>query len=436
MKICVQGLWHLGTVIVAGSASLGHDVIGLDFDESVINNLRNGQAPIHEPGLDDLLLDGLSKKLIHFTEMASDIPGDTDVLWVTYDTPVDADDKADADFVYNQIIQTLPFLPNGVIVMISSQLPVGSIAHLEEIARKEFAAKELTFACSPENLRLGRALDVFLHPDRIVVGYRSAKDKEKLQKLFHPWSSPIEWMSVESAEMTKHAINSFLAVSVTYANEIASICELVGADAKEVERGLKSEQRIGPGAYLSPGGAFAGGTLARDIAFLNQLSLRLGLESSLLASVRKSNENHKHWVERRLKAIFPSLHKLKVAVWGLTYKPETDTLRRSAVVEFCSRLINDQVQLRVHDPLVKELPEGWEEKVERYSDPLDMLRAADVLIVGTAHSSYKSITPEEIKNVARGLVILDQNRILKDLMGHVELRYYSVGTSQTLVGSG
>ena len=163
-------------------------------------------------------------------------------------------------------------------------------------------------------------------------------------------------MSVESAEMTKHAINAFLATSVTFINEIAALCEQTGADAKEVERGLKTEKRIGPSAYLGPGTAFAGGTLARDIVFLKALGTAVHLQTPVMDGVDASNREHRNWARRRLAATLAPLDGRIVAVWGLTYKPGTDTLRRSTAVELCRWLVQQGVHVRVHDPAAGELP--------------------------------------------------------------------------------
>jgi len=281
MKICVQGLWHLGSVTAACIASLGNKVIGLDFDKNIIQELNKGNAPILEPGLNELLRTGLNNNNLRFTDQIIDAVSHTDILWITYDTPVDEEDVANVDYVISQIEMTLPHLPRETTVLVSSQMPVGSIRRLEAIASMNYPEKQLGFACMPENLRLGKSIDIFLNPDRIVVGVRNDRDRMILNKLLLLITSRIEWMCVESAEMTKHAINAFLAISVTFANELASICESVGADAKEVERGLKSEIRIGPKAYLSPGAAFAGGTLARDISYLTKISKDSELKSLL-----------------------------------------------------------------------------------------------------------------------------------------------------------
>jgi UDPglucose 6-dehydrogenase len=300
MKVCVQGLWHLGSVTAACLASVGHDVTGLDADADTIEKLAQGKAPLFEPGLDELLQAGIANGKLKFSTSPALALEGAEVLWVAFDTPVDDEDHADVAFVQGQIQMAMPFLPDGAVILVSSQMPVGSIRKLESFARQNLPAKNLGFACSPENLRLGKALDVFLKPDRIVVGVRNDRTRQVLEKLLSPITDKVEWMSVESAEMTKHAINAFLATSVTFANEIAAICELVGADAKEVERGLKTETRIGPKAYVSPGGPFAGGTLARDIAFLGIEAQLHQLATPLLSAVRPSNDEHKNWVRRKL----------------------------------------------------------------------------------------------------------------------------------------
>lgn len=427
MRVCVQGLWHLGTVTAACLTSLGNVVTGFDDNIEIIDALNQGIPPIFEPGLEELLKQGISEGRLTFSSDPGEAVKDIELLWIAYDTPVDDDDNANVDYVISRTERTLPFLPRGVTVLVSSQMPVGSIRQLESIAETRFPEKSLTFACSPENLRLGKALDVFLSPDRIVVGARSEEDRGRLSSLLRPITDRIEWMSVESAEMTKHAINAFLAISVTFANEIASICELVGADAKEVERGLKSEKRIGPKAYLSPGAAFAGGTLARDISFLNKLGEEKHLSTPLLCSVKASNDEHKKWVKRRLLATFPDISKISVAVWGLTYKPGTDTLRRSMSVELCEWLVLKGVSVHVHDPAVRSLPLSLE-KVRRVDNALEALEGVQALVISTEWDEYKKNTPEEIARIAPGILILDANRFLSSFAGNNSLRYLAVGS--------
>src|SRR4029079_7195460 len=227
----------------------------------------------------------------------------------------------------------------------------------EEAWSRQAGGRSVSFACSPENLRLGKAIETFRHPDRVVFGVRDTYARSRITKLFVPITDRLEWMSVESAEMTKHAINAFLATSVTFINELAALCETCGADAKEIERGLKSERRIGPSAYLSPGAAFAGGTLARDVMALKSLGARVGRQTPLLDGVEASNREHRHWARRQLMDRLKTLAGTRVAIWGLTYKPGTDTLRRSTSIELCRWLLDEGASVSVHDPEPKSLPE-------------------------------------------------------------------------------
>jgi UDPglucose 6-dehydrogenase len=430
MKICVQGLWHLGSVIAACCASVGHDVVGLDADEKTIEGLRAGQAPLFEPGLDDMLSDGLRSGRLRFTTEIENAVVDADVLWVAFDTPVDDDDKADVDYVFEQIKRVLPALRSKAVVLVSSQMPVGSMRTVERFAAETLPDKQLTFACSPENLRLGKAIDVFLKPDRIVIGTSVPETRAVLERLVAPITDKVEWMSIESAEMTKHAINAFLAISVTFANEIASICEAVGADAKEVARGLKTEARIGPRAYVSPGGPFAGGTLARDIEFLSLASRSAGLVTPLLSSVRASNDEHKNWVRRKLLERFPSLQGTTIAIWGLTYKPGTDTLRRSLAVELCDWLLEQGAVVHVHDPVVQELPARWAGRVRNFNSAGDAVKQADALVVGTEWPIFRE-TGAKLQASAKGdLLVIDANRHLESSLASAStIEYVAVGTS-------
>jgi UDPglucose 6-dehydrogenase len=428
MRICVQGMWHLGAVTAACLASVGHEVVGLDLDQATIDAMSRGLPPVQEPGLQALIETGLAAGNLRFTTNIEEAVRDIDVLWVSYDTPVDDDDNADVAFVLARIEQVLPSLASGVMVLMSSQMPVGSVGHLEQVAQAKLPGIGLSFAYAPENLRLGKALEVFLHPDRIIVGVRSEEDRAKLDRLLRPISAHIEWMSVESAEMTKHAINAFLATSVTFANEIASICELMGADAKEVERGLKTEARIGPKAYLSPGAAFAGGTLARDIAFLNFVGAQKALSTPLLSSVKASNDEHRQWARRKLQAFFPKLSGVAVAVWGLTYKPGTDTLRRSAAVELCDWCLRQGMAVHVHDPAAKALPDRWGGLVRRFDDPLAALRGAQALFIGTEWPMYRDISFGGSVGDPGSLVVLDASRFVPRWGNLPGVRYVAVGT--------
>ncbi len=427
MKVCVLGLWHLGTVTAACLASGGHDVTGLDFDEKVATDLKSGRPPLFEPGLEDLVKKGLETGRLNFSTNPGDAVPGAQVVWVAYDTPVDDDDNADVDYVIERVSRLFPYLEAGQSVLISSQLPVGTTRHVERLFTEARPGIAASFSYSPENLRLGKAISAFTRPDRVVVGARTEKSRQIFSEMLGPFTDHIEWMSVESAEMTKHALNSFLAVSITFINEIASICEKVGADAKEVERGLKSESRIGPKAYLSPGGAFAGGTLARDIAFLSKLGQEHQLPLHLFPAIRESNDAHRNWAQRRLTELLGGVKGRNIAVWGLTYKPGTNTLRRSSSIELCKWLLDQEANVRAHDPAIKRLPDQYA-GVQLCASPLDAVQGADALVVATEWPDYRDVPIPEILSSMRTPVVLDANRFLSDaLEKRTDVTYVTVG---------
>ena len=427
MKVCVLGLWHLGSVTAACLASVGHDVTGLDSNSGIVEKLQTAVPPVSEPGLNNLIREGINAERLRFTTNAKIAIASAEVLWVTYDTPVDENDRADVEFVFEEVLKSLPFLSIDTTVLVSSQLLVGSIKRFEDISSEKYPEKKLRFAYSPENLRLGKSLDVFLYPDRVVVGVRRPEDREILSRLLAPITDNILWMSVESAEMTKHAINAFLGMSITFINEIASICENIGADAREVEAGLKSETRIGPAAYLSPGAAFAGGTLARDIEFLKDIGSSNNLVNPLISAVRKSNDEHKKWIQRRLFAVLGGLKGKRIAVWGLTYKPGTNTLRRSLSVEMCNWLQEQGAEIAVHDPSKCELPDNWLGEVVRSKTPLEALEGACALVIATQWPEYREINVSDVENITGQFAVFDSNRFLSDFNKSSLISYYSVG---------
>jgi len=411
MNVAVFGLWHLGCVTAACLAAAGHEVTALDLDRALVDGLAAGVPPLFEPGLEDLVRSALAAGRLHVT---SDVAaaGTAEIVWITCDTPVDDEDRADVEWVVERVAALFPHLRDGAVVLVSSQLPVGTIRRLEKMFQPAAGRRRVGFACSPENLRLGGAIEAFTRPDRIVVGVRSDYDRSSVERLLRPLTERIEWMTVESAEMTKHALNAFLATSIAFVNEVAALCEQVGADAGEVARGLTSDARIGPRAYLSPGAAFAGGTLARDVMFLSQLGDREGIATRLLSSVKASNDQHRRWAQRRLTDLLGDLHGKTIAVWGLTYKPSTDTLRRSSAVELCVWLHAQGARVHAHDPAVRELPAELAASIHLAASALTAVEQAHALVVSTAWPAYRDLDAADVLRRMSGRVVLDANRFL------------------------
>ncbi len=422
MKVAVLGLWHLGCV-TAACAARHFDVVGIEFDPEALVSLRNGRAPLSEPGLDELIQSGLRAHRLRFTDDVRDACNDADLLWVTCDTPVDEDDRSDIEYVLRQVRQCVPALRHGTLVLISSQLPVGTCRQLEN----EFKAGGYRFACSPENLRLGSAIENFTQPDRVIVGHRDARSREELQRLLTPFTSEIIWIRPESAEMAKHSINAFLALSICFMNEIARICEATGADAKEVERALKSERRIGPRAYLAPGGAFAGGTLARDIVTLSDLGDENRDTLELIRAIKRSNDHHREWALHKIAGMLAG-KRGRIVLLGLTYKPGTNTLRRSAAIELARALSKLGHEICAIDPSLEQLPPelGF---LHLIADAEVAVDGADALIVCTEWPEFRRLDWPALLPRMRSVQVIDAARFLeKFLPPYAGMKYISVGS--------
>jgi len=430
MKVCVFGLWHLGCVTAACLAELGIPVIGLDFDETVISGLRNSIAPISEPGLNELIKKNLNT-IITFTSDPALALKEADYLWVTFDTPVDSEDNADTQYVIGSIEKLYKYFSTNINVIVSSQMLVGSTNKLRTDYYSNYVRNNVSFCYSPENLRLGNAINIFMNPDRIIIGADEI-DRSKYESLFLKIGNNLEWMSIESAEMTKHAINAFLATSVVFANEIAAICEYVGADAKEVERGLKTEQRIGKKAYVAPGSAIAGGTLNRDIMFLDKLANSCGLQVPLLKGVRTSNDLHKMWAKNKALEMLGDLNGKNIGILGLTYKPGTDTLRRSLSIELCKELFLNKAIIYAYDPLVKKLDEEYHSFIQLKDDVSQVFIDTNCVILCTEWNDFKYCLSESNINMMTNKIVIDCNGFMfeeaKKLKGG--LKYITFGSSQ------
>lgn len=426
MKLAAFGLWHLGSVTAACAAAAGVETIGIDLNPERIAHLSAGEPPLHEPGLAELIRSGVAAGTLTFTADVA-ASSQADVVWICHDTPVDEEDNADSAAVLSQTEMLFPHLRDGAVVLVSAQLPVGSVAALEHRFAAHANGRAVSFACSPENLRLGKAIEVFQNPGRIVVGVRDARAREILKPLLGKFCANLIWMSIESAEMVKHGLNSFLATSVAFANEIASICERVGADAAEVERGLRSDPRVGPNAYIRAGGAFAGGTLARDVNFLRALAHDHDFALPLMNGVIASNRAHGQWAYWQLRRLVQPLSGRTIAVLGLAYKAGTSALRRSPAVELIQALLTDGAHVQAYDPHVSNLTDSLKGVILCANARL-AAAGADALVIANESAEFRTLSADDAASVMRGRFVLDAGRFLEATLGADErLSLISVG---------
>ncbi len=350
MDVCMIGLWHQGIVGAAVFADLGYSVVAADHDAAKIALLNGGRAPLFEPGLDELIQKGLQSGNLRFSsDVAGSVQGCPFVL-IVHDTPVNDRDESDRSEVLSTAAAIAPGLCDEVVLYVTAQVPVGTCDRIAQIIRTNNPALRFGIAYSPENLRLGQAIDRFRHPALPVIGSDDRATLDRVEQLLAPLGVKWERVGLRTAEMTKHALNAFLATSICLANELGNLCDEVGADGQRIAQVLRLEPRIGAKAMLLPGLGFAGGTLARDVQTLRSLSDGAGLDTPLLDGIMESNGRQNRLVLRKLKKAFGSLKGVPAAVLGLTYKPDTSTLRRSAALEIIADLAGEGMRIRAHDP--------------------------------------------------------------------------------------
>ena len=421
MKIFVVGMSHCGSVFATCLSELNHQIVGFDEKKNVINKIKKYTPPLYEPGLKELIKKNIKKKRLSFTSSLNNI-NSSNIIWFALDTPVMDNDTANTEQVFYIIRKILKKINSGKNIIISSQLPVGSIKELEIFSKKKLK-KSFNFFYCPENLRVGNAIKSFFESGRLVVGFRKKKTKKNVEKLFRTINKNIIWMKIESAEITKHAINSFLANSVSFINEISTICEKTQANAREVEIGLKTEPRIGKKAFLSPGLPFSGGTLGRDVNYLNHIAKKFNIKSPLISSIKNSNESHKNWIYKILQNLILTNKLKKVTIWGYSYTSNTSTLQSSLGIEISTWLNKRKVKIFGYDNKIKKFPNF----IKLLSNPISKIRDCDALIILNNSEEFKKITASRIKRLNKKLFIIDPNYVCNNLEKTYNKKYVSVG---------
>lgn len=435
-KIAVVGLWHQGVVAAACLAEMGHDVLGADPDAERVRALQAGRAPLFEPGLDDLLRQGLASGRLAFTTgVGESVRGRAAVL-LTFDTPVDDQDRSDLAGFWAAADALAAHLADGAVVLVTAQVSVGTCDALRERLAARRPGLDCAVAYSPENLRLGQALERFRHPPLPVLGGDSPAAFERLAPVLAPLGAAWKQTSLRTAEMVKHALNAFLATSVCFANELGNLCDAVGADGYVVAEMLRLEPRIGPRALLFPGLGFAGGTLARDVQTLRGLGDRLGLETLLLDGAWEANRRQNRLVARKLRQALGGLAGRKVAVLGLTYKPDTSTLRRSPALEIIADLVREGATVRAHDPRADRDEVARQRDLVFHEDPYAAAAGAEAVVLVTGWAEYARLDWARLRAVmARPLLLDTQNMLDAAQLTAAGFTYLDVGRGRNAGGA-
>jgi UDPglucose 6-dehydrogenase len=373
MRIAVIGSWHQSSVLAACFAEIGHAVVGI-ASEPALSGLVNGRAPVYEPGLDDLLTDGIRSDRLRFDSSYEEGLRGAEFAFIAIDTPVDANDDSDLSLIWNAVDRLAAVAPSELVVIVTAQVPVGTCS---QIASRVGRA----VAYVPEFLRLGTALDTFRRADRFVVGADDSEIAARVAKIYEPLDRPMYFTDVRSAEMAKHASNAFLATSISFINQISDLCEQVDANVNDVAAILKLDSRIGPKAFLSAGLGYAGGTLGREIKALERLGAANGVTTELFEAVEEVNRKRVDHAVALLRSAHPDLRGIPVTLFGLTYKTGTSTLRRSASIDFISRVVGLGATVAAFDPLAQLDESAKLPRFKLHRDPQSALRGATTLVL-------------------------------------------------------
>lgn len=411
-KICIIGCWHQGVVGAACLADLGCDVLAADPDPARVSGLSQGRAPLFEPGLDDLLAKVLAAGTLRFTANISEAVKGRTLVFLMFDTPVDENDQSDLSVIFDAAGLIAPRLEPKTILYVTAQVPVGTCVQIAEIIRRRNPAADFSMAYSPENLRLGQAIDRFRHPALPVLGADDTWTLDRLERALAPLGVTWQRTSLRTAEMSKHALNAFLATSVGFANELGNLCDETGADGQRLAEVLRLEPRIGPKAMLFPGLGFSGGTLARDMQTLRGLGDKFGVETPLLDGVWTSNQQQNRLVIRKLRKALGPLAGAPVAVLGLTYKPDTSTLRRSASLEIIRDLVADGAAVAAHDPKADRKELAAHREFRFCETAYQAVTGAKAVVIITGWPEYKSLDFRKVAALMEKPVLIDCNNML------------------------
>lgn len=423
-NIAVVGLWHLGSVYAASLARMGFDVVGIDFKPEVVEGLQKGVPPIFEPELEDTIKK--YRKNLRFSSDMSDLK-DKAYIFITHDVEVNAEDKADLTVIKKIFAAIVKHVNPETIVVISSQIPVGTSRSLVKSLQKK-GIQNPHVIYFPENLRLGTAFDSFLNPDRVIIGSDSAKALDAFEHDLQ-FTSPILKMNLESAEMVKHALNSYLATCISWSSEMSDLAETVGAHMPDVVKALKTEKRVSPYAPISPGLGFAGGTLGRDVQTLRSLGKASNYRTKLFDAVYGVNKDRLPMLIKKIEKVYPKLGKKKIGILGLTYKPNTNTLRRSMSVELAAQLNKKGSMVRAYDPLVNEpIAEMPFIKVSTEED--DFFKDLDMVILMNESREFLDIDSKRAaKHMKRRILIDTKNFLTRDSWEKQKFTYIGMGVS-------
>lgn len=432
MKLCIIGSGYVGLVSGACFAEVGHEVICVDNNQAKIDMLLAGKIPIYEPGLEELIHKNVAAKRLQFTTSTEEGVDKSDVVFIAVPTPPQPDGSVDLSYIEKVAREIAVVLKAGAyrVIVDKSTVPVRTGEKVSDtIRRYNKTGAEFDVVSNPEFLREGCAVSDLMKPDRIVIGGNSEKAIALMQKVYEPFMAPVLVTDINSAELIKHAANSFLALKISYINAVAQICEASGADVEKVAAGIGSDKRIGRN-FLNAGIGYGGSCFPKDIAAFIAISDELGVPFTLLKEVEKINAAQRERFLTKIRAALWVLQEKKVAVWGLTFKPDTDDVRSSVAVEVVRALVAEGADVTVYDPKGMEKATEYKliEGAKLASSPLEAAQGAEALIIATEWKDFAAVDLEELKKVMHTPLIFDGRNLLDpETVRAAGLTYTSIG---------
>ena len=429
MKVAVAGTGYVGLVAGVCFAEKGHNVICVDVDEEKINKMKSGICPIYEQGLEELMKKNYEAGRVDYTTDYKIAYKDADFIFIGVGTPERPDGSANLDYVYNVAEQIADTVEKDCIVVLKSTVPIGTNDEIEKYIRENLKNKvKIDVASNPEFLAQGRAVKDTLEPSRIVIGTENEETKEKMLELYKNFDAPKLTTDRRSAEMVKYASNDFLALKISYINDIANLCEVVGANVEDVAKGMSFDSRIGD-KFLHAGCGYGGSCFPKDTKALHYLASQGGYELKTVKAAIEVNKNQKLVLIKKARKKFETFKNLKVAVLGLAFKAGTDDLREAPSLDNISVLLDEGALIRAYDPIaVNNYKKIYPNQIEYMETPQEALKDTDLCFIFTEWDEIKNIKPEEFKQLMNNAVIYDGRNIYSlEEMKNANVEYYSIG---------
>lgn len=431
MKIAVIGTGYVGLVTGTCLAETGNIVTCVDIDVDKVQKLKSGVVPIYEPNLNNFFQRNISQKRLFFTTNLDEAVNDAQLIFLALPTPPGADGSADLSYILSVSNKLGKIIKDYKVIVDKSTVPVGTAEKVTNVINKN-AKIDFDVVSNPEFLREGFAVNDFMKPERVVIGSSSQKARKLMEDLYQPFirqGNPIIFMDEKSAELTKYAANSFLATKITFMNEIANYCEIIGANVDKVREGMGTDSRIGK-RFLFPGIGYGGSCFPKDVKALKKAGNDVSHQFKIIDSVMKVNQNQKSSLVKKVKSYFGNdLKNKSFALWGLSFKPETDDIREAPALNIIEELLNAGAKIKAYDPeAMDNVRDLIGDKIEYFPNSLDALLGVDALLIATEWAAFRNPDFNKMKSFMKSPVIFDGRNLFSiESMEKINFFYQSIG---------